>query len=212
MNLLNILKKLDFKTLLILALVIVILLMRACQPAPAPGKNDHVKIGSKSYTIVKTVIDTVTVDKTTVVYRPGKDIYHEKIVTVRIPMGTDTSAALADYFTKKLYVDTLTLNDSLGYVTVSDTLFKNSISGRKFKANVRERVINNTIYITPDPVAQFYFGGTMGFDKQNIVNFAGPSLLLKTKKDQIYSLGVGYSGDKQIGVMGSIYWKIKLKK
>jgi hypothetical protein len=57
-----------------------------------------------------------------------------------------------------------------------------------------------------------YIGGVAGFDKVNIVNFVGPSLLLKDKKDKVYSLGVGYSNAKSLSIQGGIYWKIKLKK
>jgi len=52
----------------------------------------------------------------------------------------------------------------------------------------------------------------MGFDKANIINFAGPSAMLKTKTDKVYTLGVGYSNAKTVAVQGGMYWKIKLKK
>ena len=69
-----------------------------------------------------------------------------------------------------------------------------------------------TIIVKELPKNQVYIGLSGGFDKVNVVNFIGPSLLLRTKSDKIYSIGVGYSASKTISIQGSIYWKIKLKK
>jgi hypothetical protein len=72
--------------------------------------------------------------------------------------------------------------------------------------------INETLIVKELPKNQLYIGLAGGFDKVNVVNFAGPSLVLKTKSDKMYSIGVGYSASKTISLQGGIYWKIKLKK
>ena len=81
-----------------------------------------------------------------------------------------------------------------------------------WNAQVNKTTIKEQIIVKELPRNQVYIGLVGGFDKKNIVNFAGPSLILKTKSDKIYSLGVGYSGDKTVSVQGGIYWKIKLTK
>ena len=57
-----------------------------------------------------------------------------------------------------------------------------------------------------------YFKKPYEVDKINLLNYVGPSLLYKTKNDNIYSLGIGYGINKTISIQGGTYWKIKLKK
>lgn len=79
-------------------------------------------------------------------------------------------------------------------------------------AQVNKTTIKEQIIVKELPKNQVYIGLVGGFDKVNIVNFAGPSLILKTKTDKMYSIGVGYSGNKAVSIQGGIYWKIKLTK
>jgi hypothetical protein len=55
-------------------------------------------------------------------------------------------------------------------------------------------------------------GGTMGVDKINLVNFIGPTLNIKTKKDNVYGVSLGLNNSKSITIQGSILCKIKFKK
>jgi len=210
MNIKNLLK-LDLKTVAVIVLIIIIILMRACN---GTGKQtgDTIKIDGKKYEVIKHDIDTVLVPHDTVVYRKGKDIYHEKPIYVPVPISVDTLAILTDYYAKRVYIDTLKLADSLGYIVINDTVSQNSLLGRLWTAQVNKIQIRETLIVKDLPKNQVYIGLSGGFDKVNVVNFIGPSLLLKTKSDKIYSIGVGYSASKTISIQGSIYWKIKLKK
>lgn len=209
MNLNNFLK-LDLKTLLIIGLIIAIVVMRGCDGSDKPGKTTTVN--GKEYEVLKHDIDTVIVPHDTIVYRPGKNIYHDTTIYVPTPINIDTQNIIKDYYAKRVYIDTLKLSDSLGYVIVNDTVNQNSLLGRLWTAQINKVKINETLIVKELPKNQVYFGLTSGFDNQNVVNYAGPSLLLKTKSDKIYSIGVGYSAQKVMSVQGSIYWKIKLKK
>jgi hypothetical protein len=211
-TILNLLKKLDFKTLLILALVVVVLLMRMCGNKPEPKKGDTVKIDGKKYEVLKHEIDTEYVKVTQTVVKQGKDIIHDVPVYVNVPVNVDTNAILKDYYAKYCIKDTLKLKDSLGWVSIKDTVFKNKIVNRVWSSNVNKMIVKETLIVKELPRNQVYFGGVMGFDKANIINFAGPSAMLKTKTDKVYTLGVGYSNAKTVAVQGGMYWKIKLKK
>lgn len=207
----NLLKKLDLKTLVILGLIVVILLMRACNGGSTkPGET--IKVDGKKYEVLKHTIDTVKVPVKTVEYRPGKNIYLDSLIYVEVPMSIDTLAILKDYYAKRVYIDTLKLKDDLGFIVVNDTVSQNSLLGRMWDAQVNKTTIKEQIIVKELPKNQVYIGLVGGFDKKNIINFAGPSLLLKTKSDKIYSIGVGYSGDKSVSIQGGIYWKIKLTK
>ena len=97
---LNFLKKLDFKTLLILALVVVLVLMRMCSSKPEPKKGDIVKVDGKKYEVVKHDIDTEYVKVTQTIVKKGKDIIHDVPVYVNVPVNVDTNAILKDYYAK----------------------------------------------------------------------------------------------------------------
>lgn len=207
----NLLKKLDFKTLAILGLIIVIILMRSCDGGSTkPGET--IKVDGKKYEVLKHTIDTVKVPVKTIEYRPGKKIYMDSLIYVEVPMSIDTLAILKDYYAKRVYIDTLKLKDDMGFIVVNDTVSKNSLLGRMWEAQVNKTTIKEQIIVKELPKNQVYIGLVGGFDKKNIINFAGPSLLLKTKSDKIYSIGVGYSGDKSVSIQGGVYWKIKLTK
>jgi hypothetical protein len=185
--------------------------MRACNGGSGtPGET--IRVDGKKYEVLKRTVDTIRVPVKTVEYRKGSDIYVETPIYVEIPAKVDTLSILKDYYAKRVYIDTLKLKDDLGFIVVNDTVSQNSLLGRMWDAQVNKTTIKEQIIVKELPRNQVYIGAVGGFNRQDIVNFAGPSLLLKTKSDKIYSLGVGYSGDKTVSIQGGIYWKIKLTK
>jgi hypothetical protein len=201
--------KLDFKTIIIIGLLLALLLVRMCSSPNPPGPIVH--IAGKPYEVIKHTIDTVVVNKTTTLYKPGKIIYvHGDPITP--PINVDKDSIVKEFYTKNTYKDTLKLNDNLGTIYITDTVFKNKIQGRTFKADVIEKLVNTTTIVKELPKNQLYIGGVAGFDKVDIVNYIGPGLLLKTKSDKIYSVGIGIGTDKQVSIQGGLYWKIKLGK
>ena len=213
-------KLLNLKNIAIVALIIVILLEWFNPGGVMPGKK--VFIAGKAYEVIKHDIDTIDIVKTKVVTKKGEDIYHETIVEkeVVIPAVVDTMALLKDYYSKVLYKDTLVLPDSLGTVSLLDTISQNKIFGRTFNANVKQRTIKETMIVKELPKTQVYYGLTGGFNKADVVSNIGAGLLIKTKKDKIYNLGVGVSNRVTDGTNGTlspyigagVYWKIKFKK
>jgi hypothetical protein len=206
------LKKIDLKTLSIITLVIIILLMRMCDGKGNVDKGDIVKIDGKKYEVIKHEIDTVKIPVVQTEYKKGETIYKEKPVYVNIPVNVDTLSILKDYYAKYNYKDTLKLKDSLGYIAILDTISCNKILNRVFDAHVNKFTIKETLIVKDLPKNQFFIGGVMGFDKVDLVNFIGPTLLFKTKKDKIFSIGVGYGLQQRINIQGGLYWKIGKKK
>jgi hypothetical protein len=182
-----------------------------------------VKVDGKKYELLKYAIDTVEVVKTKVVTKKGDDIYHETIIEkeIQIPAVIDTLALLKDYYSKVLYKDVLVLPDSLGTVNVTDTISQNKIFGRTFNANIKQRIIKETTIVKELPKTQVYYGITGGFNKVDVVSNLGAGVLIKTKGDKIYQLGIGVANkvgtDGTNGVLspfigGGVFWKIKFKK
>jgi hypothetical protein len=213
-------KLLNFKNIVIAALIIFVLLEWFNPGGVMPGKK--VFIAGKAYEVIKHEIDTVDIVKTKVVTKKGEDIYHETIVEkeVIIPAVIDTMALLKDYYSKVLYKDVLVLPDSLGTVAVTDTISQNKILGRTFNASVKQRTIKETTIVKELPKTKLFYGLEGGFNKADFVSSVGAGVLINTKKDKIYQLGLGVTNQTTDGtnggftpyVRGGVYWKLKLKK
>ena len=209
---------LNFKNIAIAVLIIFVLLEWFNPGGVMPGKK--VFIAGKAYEVIKHDIDTIDIVKTKVVTKKGEDIYHETIKEVVIPTIVDTQALLHDYFAKNIYKDTLTLPDSLGTVSLIDTITQNKILGRTFNASVKQRTIKETTIVKELPKTKVFYGLEGGFNKADFVSSVGAGVLINTKKDKIYQLGLGVTNQTTDGtnggftpyVRGGVYWKLKLKK
>jgi hypothetical protein len=211
---------LNFKNIAIAVLIIFVLLEWFNPGGVMPGKK--VFIAGKAYEVIKHDIDTVDIVKTKIVTKKGEDIYHETIVEkeVIIPAVIDTMALLKDYYSKVLYKDTLVLPDSLGIVALNDTISQNKILGRTFNASVKQRTIKETTIVKELPKTKLFYGLEGGFNKADFVSSVGAGVLINTKKDKIYQLGLGVTNQTTDGInggfspyiRGGVYWKIKLKK
>lgn len=201
----------DLKTIIIICLVIVILLMKMCTPKPPIEVGGDINVGGEKHVVIKRVIDTQYIPKTKVIYKPGEKISEEKIIYVDLPQKIDTFSILKDFYAKRIYKDTIKLEDSLGHITLIDTIQENKIKGRWFMSQINQVVIKDSIFIKKLPVNQLYFGGVLGADKVVGFNYFGPTFVLKTKSDNMYSLGLGINNNKNTSIQMGVYWKIKLK-
>ena len=211
-------KFLNIKNIALL-LLIAIVVFQQCG-GNKKGTGEIVKVDGKKYELIKHEIDTFEIVKTKVVTKKGEDIYHETIKEVIIPTIVDTQALLQDYFAKNIYKDTLNLPDSLGIVSLIDTITQNKILGRTFNASVKQRVIKETTIVKELPKTKLFYGFEGGFNKADVVSHLGFGVLVNTKKDKIFHLGIGAANRTTDGTSGAlspyigggVYWKIKFKK
>ena len=211
-------KLLNLKNIAI-ALLIVIVVFQQCG-GNKKGTGEIVKVDGKKYELIKHEIDTFEIVKTKVVTKKGEDIYHETIKEVIIPAIVDTQALLQDYFAKNIYKDTLQLPDSLGIVSLIDTITQNKILGRTFNASVKQRTIKETTIVKELPKTKLFYGFEGGFNKADVVSHLGFGVLVNTKKDKMFHLGLGVANRTTDGTSGAlapyigggVYWKLKLKK
>ena len=211
---------LNLKNVAITVLIIVILL-QYCNPS-RKLIGETVRVDGKKYELIKHQVDTVDIIKTKVVIKKGEDIYHETIIEkkVNIPIIIDTQALLKDFFAKNVYRDTLTLPDSLGTVSVIDTITQNKLLGRTFNTSIIQRTVKETTIVKELPKTQIYYGFNGGFNKTDVIANVGAGVIIKTKRDKIYQLGAGVANRVVNGTNGSLtpyisvglYWKIKFKK
>jgi hypothetical protein len=186
--------KFKFEYIIIAALVVALLLQKACS-------NDN-NVVTKT-TITKEIKwDTIT--NTTPVYIPKWHTRTEvNIDTFTTPI--DTLAILKDYYAIYNYTDTIG-TDSIKIV-VNDSITKNKILSRIVDYKVMYPTI--TITITKETVlnkAQFYYGLGVGAGAGS-VNL-GPELLYKTKSNHAYGLGLGVNQSLQPSLSIKMYWKI----
>ena len=211
-------KLLNLKNIAI-ALLIVIVVFQQCG-GDKTKTGEIVKVDGKKYELIKHEIDTFEIVKTKVVTKKGEDIYHETIKEVTIPAIVDTQALLQDYFAKNIYKDTLQLPDSLGIVSLIDTITQNKILGRTFNASVKQRTIKETTIVKELPKTKLFYGFEGGFNKADVVSHLGFGVLVNTKADKMFHLGLGVanrtidgtSGTLAPYIGGGVYWKIRLKK
>ena len=213
-------KLLNLKNIAITLLIVIVVFQQCGGNKKTTG--EIVKVDGKKYELIKHEIDTVEVVKTKVVTKKGEDIYHETIVEkeVIIPTIVDTAALLKDFFAKNIYKDTLNLPDSLGIVSLIDTITQNKIFGRTFNASVKQRTIKETTIVKELPKTKIFYGFEGGFNKADVVSHLGFGVLVNTKKDKMFHLGLGVANRTTDGTSGAlspyigggVYWKIKFKK
>jgi hypothetical protein len=211
-------KLLNLKNIAIAILVVIVLLEYFNPGGKMPGRK--IIIEGKAYEVIKHDIDTIDIVKTKVVTKKGEDIYHETIKEVIIPTIVDTQALLQDFFAKNIYKDTLQLPDSLGTIAMIDTITQNKILGRTFNASVKQRTIKETTIVKELPKTKLFYGFESGFNKADVVSHLGFGVLVNTKKDKMFHLGLGVANRTTDGTSGTlapyigggVYWKLKLKK
>ena len=174
----------NIQTLVIFVLIILVL-MKTCG-----GPSDVTEV-EKIVTKIETRYDTLEIEKKSM-FRSIKLVLY-----------------LKDYYSKYVYKDTLKL-DSLGYITIIDTITQNKIFSRNFDSQVLipTTTITNDIYLNK---AKFFGGVSIGGNKSQI-NFLSGDLLYKSKSDNVYGLGLGVNENLQPIITGRMYWRIRFKK
>ena len=187
----------NIQTLLIVVLVIVILLMRQCS-------GDNTPVEPKVITKIETKWDTINIVKKVYVPKWKTKIVKE-IDSILVNTPIDTLEVLKDYYAKNVFIDEISL-DSLGIITITDTIHKNVIWGRTVKSDILipTTTITEKIYLNN---REFYWGlGLQGRSDQ--LNYLGGELLYKDKKKHIYGLGIGLNQNFQPVLSGRLYWKM----
>ena len=147
--------------------------------------------------------------------KPAKIVYLDAPVeyladTNYARLKVQYDSLLREYFALKTYADTVRL-DTLGYVSVIDSVQKNGLIGRSYHTNYKIPTVTVTKTIThyAPPTSALFFGGGVEGNKTLGVTGAQVGILYKSKKDKIVGLNVGSSIGTQLTYGISSYWKIK---
>jgi hypothetical protein len=182
--------------------------------------GETIDVNGKPHQILSRRIDTFIDYKTKIEIKKGDDIYHENYsvdtayLSNIIPI--DTANVILDYFSKRVYKDTLILNDSLGFVYLTDTLSQNKIKNRLWVASVREKTIKDITIVKDPPKVEYYIGLSANFDKVDKLNSMGLGLMIKSKKNNILQLNTGFTNKPLNATQqfvpylgGSYFWNLK---
>jgi hypothetical protein len=201
--------------ILIAVLIAIVVLQRECTNRPAASgkpKADTVKI-----------VDTVYVNKLIEVKSKPKpkasipgtipDTFKPKDTTYA-ELKKKYDQLVNAHSRLNIYEDSLILHDSLGYITIIDTVQYNLIKNRRAIASVNIPKVIETVTIREyeKPVRQMYIGGGLSGSKSLTGITADLGMLYKTKKDHLYGVSTGINTSGQIIYGFHTYWKISLKK
>jgi hypothetical protein len=154
-------------------------------------------IGSDArYTKVDPIVksDTVYQQKTFTKFIKGNSIPFVVLDTIYlIDTIKDTITIVKDYNQVKVYSDTMRI-DSIGYAYIQDTISRNSIIGRGFTAQIKEKVIYKTITNEQKQRNQLYLGFIGDLKHSNGQIGIGGSIALKTAKNTLYTLNATMNG------------------
>lgn len=207
----------NFRTVIILVLVLIIFLQRCGSgPAPTPGKPRVDTV---------TVVDTQYITKRDTIYGKPKPSAPPKVDTtwrdtLRLKDSSyqylyDRYVELGDrYYSRHTYEQKFKV-DSIGSITVKDTVVSNNITGRSLTYDLKYPVIKETTTITIHepykPKRQLYVGGSLWGNQVSLINGVSVGLIYKDRKDRMFGGNVGvFNSQLNYGV--SSYWKINLKK
>ena len=119
----------NIQNLLIVVLVIFLLFQKGCS-------SNSVVVEPKVITKIETRWDTITVSKEIYIPKWKTKIitkYESDTIIINIPI--DTLEILKDYYSKNIYVDKIEL-DSLGTITITDTVTQNTIISRSVISDI----------------------------------------------------------------------------
>jgi len=192
--------------LIILILLILLSFQRCQKPADSQPQKPQIKVERDTVVVVKK--DTIKSKPKLIRSEPDTLFLSDSVMFI----PPELLAQLRDYHTKKIYTDSIAL-DSLGYVRITDTVYKNKLEGHDVQYSVSIPKVTETITITnpAKPVRQIYIGGTLLGNQTMPLRGATANILYKDRKDRVFGVSAGINeGHIIYGV--SSYWKISFRK
>lgn len=191
--------------IVIAALIAVILLMRTCERPP----------------VVERTVDTVRIEVPVRVEIPGKPVpgpvKYDTIWKYRPghAPSKDCDTLKKQYldlgdkhFATHFYSTPFSL-DTLGSITIEDSVRENTLVSSIMKTNLKIPV--TTITIKEELKKwEFYAGGQLALSKDPIIPGIYGTLMFKDKKDRVFLVSPGYRGEFE--VLAGTVWKIGKRK
>lgn len=174
--------------------------------------------------------DTIIRTDTLVVYKHLTDTIQGKIIYIKTKVDTSLWIKKSEYKPDSTYSGLLSQYKILGnshfstnfikkdfliadYGTISvyDSIRQNQLIYSEIVTNLNIPVTTITVEkeIPQSPKRQLYFGTILTGNKINPISGVYGGFQLKTKKDRLYGISIGYTG--KIEYAGSLYFPIKIR-
>jgi hypothetical protein len=115
-----------------------------------------------------------------------------KIVNVQTPAtALDTVAILQQYYPKNVHKETLTLEDGIGNIQITDTISHNRLVSRKWIADVKPQVKEKIVEIYRPKEVQWYMGPHMTTNFTQPFQSFGLSIIRKNLNDNLIQFQIG---------------------
>jgi hypothetical protein len=214
-------KYLEVKNIIILVLVISLSLVSFDPFGVMPNRTKTiekiVKVDGQSLHPIHDTIEVEVPYDVEVPYEVEKLIPYAVHDTIEAKV--DTNFIVTQYLnTKNIFTNTYKFDKQQGSITIIDTISQNKLVGRKYTSNINPKV--DTVEI-PEPFKRkVYAGFEGGVNQADFVNFIGVGVMMNSKSNKIYNLGIGVNNRTTDGtngyltpyIRGGVYWKIRLKK
>ena len=190
------------KSTIITVLVIIIILLSKCS-----GESGDVNIEVNEPTVVTetiTITDTITVVEEKFIPKWRTKVVRDTVEVQKV-LDVDTLEILKDYFEKYVYLDTIQI-DTLGYITILDTLSQNRIFYRKPTINLQ--IPTKTITIVSEKNEREFYAGLGVRTTMNRYTWMGLEGVIRTKKGNTFLVGFGTDNENNFSMGGSVHWKI----
>ena len=163
-------------------------------------------IGTKTYNIIQpiNVTQTKVVPKVKIVKSKPKIVKQIEYKLVEIPTkatALDTTAILQQYYPKNVHTETLTLENGVGNVQITDTISHNRLVSRNWVANVKPQVKEKIVEIYRPKTIQWYMGPHMTTNFSQPFQSFGISVVRKSLNDNLIQFQIG--GNVHEGTMRS---------
>jgi len=187
------------KLLVISALILSSMLVAAQTPKVLRVKTykDGKVIGTKTYNIIqpinvtqtKIVPKTRTITKTKIVKVPQIEYKLVEIPTKATAL--DTTAILQQYYPKNVHKETLTLEDGIGNIQITDTISHNRLVSRRWIADVKPQVKEKIVEIYRPKEVQWYMGPHITTNFTQPFQSFGLSIIRKNLNDNLIQFQIG---------------------
>jgi hypothetical protein len=153
-------------------------------------------IGTKTYNIIQpiNVTQTKVVPKVKIVKSKPKIVKQIEYKLVEIPTkatALDTTAILQQYYPKNVHTETLTLENGVGNVQITDTISHNRLVSRNWVANVKPQVKEKIVEIYRPKTVQWYMGPHMTTNFSQPFQSFGISVVRKSLNDNLIQFQIG---------------------
>jgi hypothetical protein len=154
-------------------------------------------IGTKTYNIIQpiNVTQTKIVPKTktkVVVKKEIVKVPEYKIVNVQTPVtALDTVAILQQYYPTNVHKETITLEDGVGNIQITDTISHNRLVSRKWLADIKPQIKEKIVEIYRPKTVQWYMGPHITTNFTQPLQSFGLSIVRKSLNDNLIQFQVG---------------------